>query len=411
MNILIYACADFPEGPATTSRIKLLSKILIESGHKISLAIFNANTKQPIAENQCNKGIYDSIEYTYLNGKTYRPSEFLGALNDTLKGIVNSTFYLSEKIKQGHVDAVLFYTPDIFRVLPCLVQTKINGIPILLELCEMFSVDTRKSGVTFMIKRMAARISDKILPIISSGIIVISKRISEHLKLTGIEEAKIIGLPILVDCDRFTQHSLASVPLLLGKLYFLNSGALDEKEGLEFILEAFAQVARNHDQTFLAFTGTPNDQRKRYIVDYAKRLKIEQKLIFTGFVSIDQLSWAYQNAIALLCCRTNTLFANYGFPTKLGEYLSSGKPVITTNVGDIHLYLKDRQSAFIALSENSESIMKSMEAILSDPILATRVGREGQKVAKEQFYYGNYVQPLDNFICTIIDRSTKQINS
>ncbi len=187
----------------------------------------------------------------------------------------------------------------------------------------------RKSGLNSTVKRIGARFSDRVLPGMSSGVLAISTRIIDYLKKQGIDDAKILHLPILVDHERFARPSLSPVSALVGKRYFLNSGALDEKEGLEHILNAFAVVSKSDRQIWLAITGAPEQRRKKFVIAQAQRLNIEEQLIFTGFIPSDQLSWAYQNALALLCCRSNTPFANFGFPTKLAEYLSSGRPVIT----------------------------------------------------------------------------------
>lgn len=398
MNIVIFACVDFPEGPATTSRVKLLSRILTGAGHHVSLAVFNANAKTPIPENRSIHGVYDSVEYTYLSGNTVRPTFFPDALADSLKGIVQSVFYLAKKRQAGAVDVVLFYTPDIFRILPCLLQSKLYGIPILLELCEIYSSDRRMSGVKFAIKRLGARLSDRILPGWCSGVVAISTGIIKYLKQSGLGDENIMHLPILVDCKRFLDASASPVPVLEEKRYFLNSGALDAKEGLEFILEAFASVSRKHDQLFLALTGAPEIGRKTYILDLGKRLGIERQLIFTGFLPVDQLSWAYQNALALICCRADTPFANYGFPTKLAEYLCSGRPVITNDVGDTGLYLRDGETAFFAGSEDIRSISSAMERVADSPELARLVGLNGRNVAREKFEYSNFIHPLDTFL-------------
>lgn len=406
LKIVIFACVDFPEGPATTSRVKLLSRILNGSGHHVSLAIFNANAKTPIPENLSSHGIHDSVEYTYLSGAPVRPTRFLNALIDSLKGIVRSIFYLREKLKAGAVDCVLFYTPDIYRSLPCLILAKLHRIPILLELCEIFSFDTRQKGLKPAIQRLGARLFDRIMPGMSSGVLAISTKIVEYLKREGLDNDTIMHLPILVDCSRFIHPSNSPVSSLAEKRYFLNSGALDSKEGLEFILEAFALVSRKHDRLFLVLTGAPETSRKAYILDFAKNLGIERKLVFTGFLSADQLSWAYQNALALICCRANTAFANYGFPTKLAEYLSSGRPVITNEVGDTALYIKDRENAFLARSQDMQSISAAMEAVLSSPLMAEEVGLNGRKVAVEKFDYANFIHPLDAFLRTVCQKKS-----
>lgn len=405
LKIVIFACADFPEGPATTSRIKLLSRILTLAGHDVSLAIFNANARNPIPENACTNGDFESIHYRYLSGKTFRPRSFPGKLSDTVKGIVNSVSYLREYKRHGLVDAVIFYTPGIYRSVPTFLLARIFRIPILLELCEIFSFDMRKSGINSMVKRFGSQISDRVLPGKSSGILAISTRIIDFLKGHGVEDSKILHLPILVDHDRFAKPASSPVPVLAGKRYFLNSGALDEKEGLEHILDAFAAVSKNAGQIFLAITGSPDQRRKEFVFERAKHLNIEDQLLFTGFLSSDQLSWAYQNAIALLCCRANTPFANFGFPTKLAEYLSSGRPVISNEVGDMLLYLKDGENAFFAKAEDSGSIARQMTRILDSPQLASHVGANGQKTAADCFDYRNFVLTVDEFIRSICRES------
>lgn len=398
MNIVIFACVDFPEGPATTSRVRLLSRILNAAGHSVSLAIFNANAKKAIPENNMAEGCFESVNFRYLSGSTVRPGGFFGILSDTVKGIANSVIYLGEKKKHGLVDAVIFYTPDIFRCLPVFIMTKLYGIPSILELCEIFSSDRRRSGLNSAVKRMGALVSDKTLPVLSSGVLAISMKIVGYLKGLGIPDGKIMHLPVLVDHDRIIQQPHSPVPGLEGKRFFLNSGALDEKEGLRFIMEAFAAVSGKHDGVYLVLTGNPEKRKKEQALEFARSLNIEEKLIFTGFLSSDQLVWAYHHAVALLCCRTGTEFASYGFPTKLAEYLSSGSPVIANGIGDMPIYLKDGETAFIANAGDSGSIAEQMERVLGNPAMAKEVGLNGRKVAERHFDFQNYVFALDEFL-------------
>lgn len=401
MKIVIFACVDYPEGPATTSRIKLLSRILTDAGHQVSLAIFNANAKKPIPGNRFSRGTHDSVEYLYLSGNTVRPVHLPGAIVDTLKGIVQSISYLKEKKKADAIDMVLLYTPDIFRSLPIIVLSKLFGIPILLELCEIFSSDMRSCGVKSAIMRMGARLSDRTLHGTSSGVLAISTKIVDYLKLHGMRDKNILHLPILVDSSRFMEPSRSPVPILQEKRYFLNSGALDAKEGLEFVLKAFAPLSKIHDQLYMAFTGNPDDRRKSCVLELAKKLGIEHKLLFTGFLPLEQLSWAYQNALALICCRTDTAFSNYGFPTKLAEYLCSGRPVIINEVGDTGLYLRDGETAFFAGAEDVDSIYAAMKRVVDLPEFAAKVGVNGRTVALENFEYSNFVRPLDEFLRSV----------
>ena len=54
--------------------------------------------------------------------------------------------------------------------------------------------------------------------------------------------------------------------------------------------------------------------------------------------------------------RPNSIQAQCGFPTKLGEYLLTGNPVVVTKVGDIPLFLEDGVSALLAEKRNAENL-------------------------------------------------------
>ena len=71
-------------------------------------------------------------------------------------------------------------------------------------------------------------------------------------------------------------------------------------------------------------------------------------MVFTDSVSPTTIPQYFMDAEMLVLARPDNIQAKYGFPTKLGEYLLSGRPVVLTDVGNITDFLKDGVSAFIA---------------------------------------------------------------
>jgi glycosyltransferase involved in cell wall biosynthesis len=76
------------------------------------------------------------------------------------------------------------------------------------------------------------------------------------------------------------------------------------------------------------------------------------------------------------------VFNDYRFPSKLPEFLVSGRPVImaATNLG---LVLKDGEQALIAGMGSVEEIATAVERLLLDKHLAQRVGSGGQQFARQ----------------------------
>ncbi len=79
-----------------------------------------------------------------------------------------------------------------------------------------------------------------------------------------------------------------------------------------------------------------------------------------------------------------SLQADYGFSTKLGEYLATGRPVVSTKVGEIEKYLIDRKNAFLC-EPNIISVAEAICCIIEDYDSALKIGQEGKRCALEFF--------------------------
>jgi len=113
----------------------------------------------------------------------------------------------------------------------------------------------------------------------------------------------------------------------------------------------------------------------------------KNRIIFTGKLNRSEIAIQIKNSYCLVLDRPNNIQAKYGFPTKLGEYLASGKPVIITKVGDIPLYLTDNINVYLAEPDNIGSFSAKLRECLSNPIQAQKIGLEGQKLAYNEFNY------------------------
>ena len=131
--------------------------------------------------------------------------------------------------------------------------------------------------------------------------------------------------------------------------------ASNNKDGVDKLIKAFAIVCKKHDKIKLLIIGkTPSEKEKTGNNALIKSLGIADKVIFTGFVNANLIPQLLMGAEVLLLDRPDNIQARNGFPTKLGEYLLTGKPVVVTKVGDIPLFLKDGESALLADPQNEQ---------------------------------------------------------
>lgn len=196
-------------------------------------------------------------------------------------------------------------------------------------------------------------------------------------------KVKLLHLPMTVDLDRFTEQQ----KLLDGfqNPYIAYIGVLNNaKDGIDILLESFAQIASTFPNVNVYLIGPWHYDTPSHLATI-KRFGLENRIFWRGEYSRDQIPAILQHADLLVLPRPDSKQAQGGFPTKLGEYLASGKPVCATRVGEIPDYLTDNESVFFAEPGSVDSFADAMSRALSDPDHAARVGQNGRKVAETHF--------------------------
>lgn len=391
----ILAIGDFPEGGAVSQRLYLLTRLLQQGLGDAELWILHPTSKTDMPENSRVEGTWNGVRFQYLNGSPIRPSGAKGALLDTLKGIYRCLKLLNER----NPDVLVVYTPAFFKFIVPILAAKVLRIPVIVESCEIPSTQLDRLQLD-PIRRMAnsgETLMERLIPKLSVGLLPISRRIQDYYLHRGLTIDAAYLLPVLIDFDYYRTAGQMPFEALRGQRYLLNSGTFTEKDGLSYLVAAASQVRNSHPDIKLVFTGAPSPTIRQKILQMGGG-GAEKWIMFTGFLSRDQLVWCYKHALGLLSCRSNSSYANYGFPTKLAEYLAAGTPVIATRVGDIEEYLVDSENAFLAKPENVASIADAILRLLTNSERAALVGNSGREVARQYFDYNNHIQGVADFI-------------
>ena len=125
-----------------------------------------------------------------------------------------------------------------------------------------------------------------------------------------------------------------------------------------------------------------------------ENLGVKNSVIFTGIVSAAEIPQILKNATVLALDRPDSLQAQCGFPTKLGEYLLTENPVVVTKVGDIPLFLKDGETALLAEERNPHEFSSKLLWALEHPAEAIEIGKAGAQVAMREFNYLNETKKI-----------------
>jgi glycosyltransferase involved in cell wall biosynthesis len=371
-QIIIITSESFPYGMAGTNRVISLSKGFIDNSIDTRvLSIYkygkpDEKLKFPV------KGVYEGIEYLniLISGK-WDHYRIMRVLKRSLKEILVFNYCLW-KLHRGTL--VLYYSPWMMPAMMIKIVTQLKGLVFIKEETEHPLVRIRDKG------RLYKYLYLNFYYNIFDGLFVITHKLYEYCREDLCYIKPLLIVPMIVDTDSFNPK------IDINKKQIVFSGELDvPKEGLDTLLSAFSKVLKKYPDYKLNLYGKPVDQAQEYhIIDLISKLNIRDNVILHGYLTRDELIGILLEADILMFTRPPSLQATYGFSTKLGEYLATGKPVVTTKVGEIDMFLTDELNAFVCESE-IDSVAEKICKITENYEFGLKVGSQGRICVMEHF--------------------------
>ena len=399
MSILIFANIKFPEGFADTAHNALMVRGLRENNESSFLLIPYSPKKDKISDNYMLKGHLNGIPYFYLDGNI---STKIGETMRMYIGMFKASKLIFRRWKKKRGDIVIIYLPVFFKHLPIIITCWLFRIPLYPWQVEKMTTLKRNKGFKGGMSYISYYLNETLLPFFSKGIIVISTYLKEYYSKFFKNEEILIS-PILVDPQ--SRVSIKKNEIDLYKLKYKDkklivySGTFEEKDGFPYILQAIKLLVKEIPNCILVCTGkfgkyNPIENTLYLVEEYG----IKNNFIYLGVVSKKELQLLNNAADLLLVCRSNSEFANYGFPWKLGEYCMTSNPIIATNVGDIDKYFIDGENLLIAKPEDPLSIYMKMKLIFGNYEQAKIIAKRGYEKAYESFDYSKETNKIISFI-------------
>lgn len=216
----------------------------------------------------------------------------------------------------------------------------------------------------------------------AKGLLVQTNYLRDYFQNYGVNKDNICVFNILIDPKRFEHlpnKSAAQTISYCGKVGLY-------KDGVNDLITAFSRVHKKHPNSKLRIIGGfASDYDEKILRQTVEELAISDCVEFTGRVFPEEMPALLYNSTILALARPNNKQAKYGFPSKLGEYLFTGNPVVVTRVGEIDNFLKDRVSCLFANPDDPKDFAEKLDWALSNPDEAKKIGLAGRKVAEENF--------------------------
>lgn len=384
--LIIIGRLSYPGSSAPSNRVHLYCKALkMEKVFPFVINLHSAYTN-PQPFNYLAR--YDGVPFYYAQRTIMREKNLLIRNMNKIKGIVN-TLIILKKIKKKHNFKVLFYATEVWDEFILFIYLKTMGVSIIRECCEIppFIMHEKKlKNFHIFFLKLKLKMYDRII-VISD---VLNSFYSEIFP-----KDNIFQIPILVDMKRF---SLRSEKIHHEKSIITYVGSMGgNKDGLENLIEAMAIVKARNNNTQLQLIGTAPDKDFLRLKNKVKNLGLTETVLFLGTKKVDEIPSFLEGSDILVLARPDNNQAKAGFPTKLGEYLASAKPVVITITGEIPKYLKNNFSAYLAKPDDIQDFAEKVIYALSDEN-AEVIGKRGFEVANKTFNYELFGKELLNLI-------------
>ncbi len=179
------------------------------------------------------------------------------------------------------------------------------------------------------------------------------------------------------------------------------SGA--NSQDLEDLLLAIHILNTHGTPTILLKTGFPDLKIRKSLPDDARSWIRD-----VGFLERNQVWRLIELADLVIQPGRINHYNEKRLPSKLPDFLSLGKPVITSqaNLGNL---LIDREQALILKESTAEEIAARCQELFSDPALARKLATAGKEFAQEWFDLSNNTKGLAAFYQRILETSSESI--
>jgi len=396
--VVLAGSLAFPEGQAATSRARLLSLALVERGHQVTVLATRVSEDPSSPRNVEERGEWRGVRFLYSTGTTMRDPRFAVRRWVELRGSIKAMTWLVVRKLRSEVDCVVLLNEKRWTVWGAVMRLflRVARIPWVLELCEL--PWTQRADRRFVEKHTSPLDG-------AAGAVCISVFLEQWAREWAEAHEKSVELrrvPIVVDAGEFERIPEARRPDTPQVLLAAGPGYRDE---LQLVLRAMEVVWQRRPDCRLMITGWsvggPGTGPAFSLVRGASR---PHGVVLAGYVPRARLLSMYAECSALLAPLVPGDSSCARFPTKIAEYLVSGRPVVITSIGEPARLLADGQNAFVAPSPDPAAYGDAILEALQDMDRATAVGSNGRRFASDEFDYSRWGECLEELLTTCSGR-------
>lgn len=396
MRILQLLC--FPlHGSGSGTYVRKLSEVLVKNGHDVAIVCPDSREIEGIQ-------LFE-VKLPFMAAFTGHPEHSEAKLYSELSGAQLND--IQAAFQDTIVSAVEEFKPDVVHVHHASNLSWVaNYIKAVYQV--HFIVTSHNTDI------INAILDKRYIPLTQDAlnradiITAVSKNTRERLlKILGKNQldfvAKTKVVPCGVDTSKFpnkgtTKDADAKYNLGKGKVA-LYSGKITSIKGVDLFIKA----AKYFPEAKFVIMGD-GDERKN--MEKLAQDKSISNIIFTGYIGSDN-----RHLIAELYRRANVTVVpstvSEGIPLTVLEAMSSGSPVVGSDIGGIPTPIKHMKNGILVKPKSVSSLVQGIKLIFENPQLVSKFTTIARSDAVEKYDWKVIAQQMDKYYALCYDRGQK----
>lgn len=214
----------------------------------------------------------------------------------------------------------------------------------------------------------------------SHSLLVYFEALKNYIKTNNIYNREIFVVPIGINLELFGEDHGKNLLLinelgLKNKKVIMYTGEITILHGIIDLVKAVELINNKIEDVALIIVG--DGSWTPMIKEYVKKNQL-RNITFTGRVPYERLPYYHSIADILVIPHVRRIDSELQFPTKLLNYLASGKPIVASNLRAIADVVGD--NAILVEPGNPQAFADGILKLLNNEDLAKKIGENGKKL-------------------------------
>jgi len=280
------------------------------------------------------------------------------------------------KLWRGNYDVYIKCINGKFALPVTYLVARLRRKPFILWTGLWMRLQTPFHRLFFPLTRFIYRHAD--------AIVVYGQHVKRHLTSEGVPAERVFVAAHAMDNDAYnepvSQDETDGLREKLGiesRKVVLFLGRLEEVKGLDYLLEAFANLTRDDAVLILAGTGS----KKAQLRSLARQMGIADRVRFAGYVQPEDTPLYYALARVLVLPSVTTPVFKEPWGLVLNEAMNQGVPVIATDAVGAAAggLVQDGVNGFVVPERDSVALGHALQRILDDRALREQMGQNARR--------------------------------